>query len=402
MMKWRTSALAVAASLFIFVLPAPHTVSVRTALLALLGAATLLSARRDEWRTLPLKWSFCAWAILALVSLTYAVRPAYSLGEIKAEIVYSFLVYAAFYLLAARGVIWRSVLWSMFVSLAVLSLTNIFLWKTTGDVDHPRYFYNGVGAFTTYLVTVFPFIILLLVTTSEHTVKKWFFSVLPLVFLVPVSLTTNRAFWVALAVGGAVLSALLLVSSKKRSQKIGVVTALAILLSASAVLFYGALERRIPAQSDAERVLDTTIEIDPRPALWRFVVNKIAAHPERGVGFGLMSFRYAYPQWKERNPLLVHAHNAFLNAGAQMGVPGILVMLWLFSAVLREYWRLYQGDERVLQWIAACGMAMVVAVVTKNMTDDFFRRDLALLFWALVGLSLGHGRYLANARRAPP
>lgn len=402
MNRWLTSALAVAASLFIFVLPAPHSVSVRTALLILLGATTLSSTRRDEWRTLPLQWSFCAWAVLALVSLTYAVRPTYSLGEIKVEIVYSFLVYAAFYLLAARGVVWRSVLWSMFVSLAVLSLTNIFLWKTTGDVDHPRYFYNGVGAYTTYLATVFPFVVLLLVTLPGTGVKKWLLSMAPLAFLVPAYITANRAFWAAVAASCVTLSVLLLMNARTRAQKLGVVLGLVVAVSASMVAFVGALERRAPAEPGAEAMIDNIVQTDPRPPIWHFVIERLAAHPERGVGFGLMSFRYAYPQWKERNSLLVHAHNAFLNAGAQMGVPGILVMLWLFAAVLREYWRLYQSDERVLQWIAACGMAMVVAVVTKNMTDDFFRRDLALLFWALVGLSLGHGRYLANARHALP
>lgn len=393
----------VIAAVFLFTLPIPHTTSFRIAGMLLMALAVIATFRREAFHALPLRAPFLAWAALALVSLTYAVNPRYSLSEVKAEILYSFLVYFSFYVLSARGLLWRAGLWSVFASLVTLSLTNIFLWKTAGDVDHPHYFYNGVGAYTTYLVTVFPFIILTLVTAPVDAVIKWLLSIAALVFLVPAYLTANRMFWVALVTGTVVLSALLLVSSKMRLQKIGVLATLAISLSLSAVLFYSSLERRLPTQADAAQVLDKTIDIDPRPVLWRFVIDEIASHPERGVGFGILSFDYAYPQWEKKSGgILFHAHNVFLDAGIQMGVPGILVVLWLFTAVLHEYWRLYQSDERVVQWIAACGIAMVVAVITKNMTDEFFRRDLALLFWALVGLSLGHGRYLIDARRAPP
>jgi len=38
-------------------------------------------------------------------------------------------------------------------------------------------------------------------------------------------------------------------------------------------------------------------------------------------------------------------------------------------------------------------MAMMAGVVVKNMTDIFFYRDNSLLFWSLVGLTLGYAKY---------
>jgi O-antigen ligase len=81
-----------------------------------------------------------------------------------------------------------------------------------------------------------------------------------------------------------------------------------------------------------------------------------------------------------------------------MGIPGIIVMVFIFAAVIHQYWRLYQSNHRVAQWLAACGIAMVFGVLTRNMTDDFFHRDLALLFWSLVGASLGYGSRLVGKK----
>jgi O-antigen ligase len=79
-----------------------------------------------------------------------------------------------------------------------------------------------------------------------------------------------------------------------------------------------------------------------------------------------------------------------------MGIPGILVLMLLFFSILREYWRFYKSVDVRLQWLGACGLAMVIGVLMKNMTDHFFSRDLSLLFWSLVGMTLGYGKRLQD------
>lgn len=90
--------------------------------------------------------------------------------------------------------------------------------------------------------------------------------------------------------------------------------------------------------------------------------------------------------------MLWHAHNVVLNYGLSMGVPGMLALLLLIAALLREYARFWQAEDPGLRMIGACGMVLVLGVFSRNMANDMFVRDAALLFWALNGMLLGLGR----------
>lgn len=388
-------AAGIVAAAFLFVLPVPHTVTIRLVMLVILIVFCGLLLWRAGAPALPLKLPFAAWATVALLSLLYSVDPEYSFGEIKNEIVYAFATYAVFYYLSWHLRWWTPWLWAVAASLFALSFTNVALWFTTGNTVGARYFYNGVGAYTTYLVTVFPFIVLLFFRIPARGITRVMLRTVPFVFLIPAYFSGNRWVWVVLAVTGLVLFPLFAFKARNKAQRVGAAAALSLLIGLSTVLFFYSLERRLAAQAQAS-VVDGTIAADPRPRLWRFVAEEIAEQPWTGAGFGRGSFDRVFPQWKKENSVLFHAHNMFLDAGIQMGVPGMLVMLLLFGAVIREYWRLYKNDQQLIHWIGACGIAMVVGVVLKNMTDEFFRRDLALLFWALVGMSLGYTRSLAR------
>lgn len=385
--------LLVIGAVFLLVLPIPHTATLRLACLFVAVMLSIVLVRRQGMPTLPLKAPFAAWALVAGLSLMYAVKPEYSLGEINTELLYSFLAFFVFFTQTRGSREWNVWLGAIVMSLLVLSTTNVWLWYTTADAMSPRYFYNGVGAYTTYVITVLPFVIFFFFKMPVRGLGRLLLRSSPLLLLVPAYLTMNRTVWIVVAVLALTLVPLLVVGSKSRTSKLVATGALATFFAASLFFFYSSLERR-SAQGEPEAVIDATLAIDPRPALWSFVVAEIASHPLRGVGFGQHSFAYAYPQWPQKNGVLSHTHNVFLDAGIQMGVPGVAAMIFIFAAILFEYWRLYRSDHRLAQWLGACGIAMVVAVVTRNLTDDFFRRDLALLFWSMVGASLGYGHRL--------
>lgn len=368
---------------FLLVLPVPHTITIRLACLFLMAIASIILVRRDGALALPLKSVFVLWITMAVISLYSAVDVRYSVNEIKSEILYSFIAYFAFYALTRTAREWNGFLTAATVVLFVLSITNIWLWYTTGDAASPRFFYNGVGAYTSLLVTVFPFAFLRLVTVPARGWPYALLLVVPILLLFPAYLTANRTVWLVFAAMAITLALLLAASAKTRTFKRRAISALALVFVVSLVLFYMSLARRADMTGD------------PRILLWEFTVNQIALNPWSGFGFGQDSFQIAFPQWIERGAL--HAHNVFLDAGIQMGLPGMAVMMLVFVAVLLQYWRLYRNGVQQVRWIGACGIAMVVAVVTRNMTDEFFRRDLALLFWSIVGASLGYGRRLLVA-----
>jgi O-antigen ligase len=387
-----------ATGLFLLALPAPHTTTIRLSALAVAVIVTAVLVAKRGVSAPPLMGPFVAWTAVALISLLYAVDPLYSVGEIKAEIVYGFLAYFVFYTQADTPRHWTTWLWVLFASLLLLSLANIAHWFTTGEVLSPWYFYNGVGAYTTYWITIFPLVLLLFFRIPARGIKRVMLRAAPFLFIVPAVLTRNRAIWFAFAASCAVLFALIIHKVQPSRRMNRVLLSMAI-VGIAIVLFYGMLQYRLAGQwnsINAEAVIEQTLGRDPRPEMWQFLVGDIAAHPWRGAGFGLLSFDYVYPQLAAKNPTLFHAHNVFLDAAVQMGIPGVLAMIYLFGAILREYWRLYRSNGPLVQWIGAAGIAIVIGVLLRNMTDDFFRRDLALLFWAVVGMTLGYGKHIAG------
>jgi O-antigen ligase len=77
-----------------------------------------------------------------------------------------------------------------------------------------------------------------------------------------------------------------------------------------------------------------------------------------------------------------------------MGLPGILALLILFASLLRAFWKLTVSGPSLQRAIGIAGFVMVAGVVARNLTNDFFMRDMSLLFWSLTGLMLGLGNRL--------
>ena len=122
-------------------------------------------------------------------------------------------------------------------------------------------------------------------------------------------------------------------------------------------------------------------------------------HPLTGSGFGRNAMQKATPDLLTPDvPLFWHAHNVFLNYGISMGLPGVLALLLVFGCLLRAFWKLARHGNDVQRVIGAAGVAMVAGVIARNLTNDFFMRDMSLLFWSLSGLLLGLGNRVGHNR----
>ncbi len=397
----RLSLLAVT-GIFLFFLPIPHTVALRLFTLAVAAILSLQLIRKHSMPSLPLKLPFALWIAAALASLVFAVNPGYSLGEIKSEILYGLLVYFVFFSQARNEMEWKWWISIMITSLIVMALTATVLWYEGNGVISPKYIYNGVGPFLTLLITLLPFIVLLLLNAGIKSFPVNLLWPILALLLALAYLTHNRMFWVAAVVSTGALLVLLSLKERDRRRKKQLFLSIVFLLILGAGLFYQALVNRIAQDQDASSstIASRTLKQDPRPMLWAFAIEQIRHHPWTGIGFGARSFEQAYPEWKQRDATLFHAHNIFLSAGIQMGIPGIFVLMFLFFSIIKEYWRFYRSADATLQWLGACGLAMVIGVLLKNMTDYFFSRDLALLFWALVGMTFGYGKRLQRGMQS--
>ena len=117
--------------------------------------------------------------------------------------------------------------------------------------------------------------------------------------------------------------------------------------------------------------------IGERPLLGRGYYN-----PEIGTIFAA---RFETP-WL-RN-YVHHPHNVVLNYALQMGVTGALVILFLFAALAWTFLRRLPLNG-LARLAGLCGLALVVGVFLRNMTDDFFSRHTVQFFGAAAGMLLG-------------
>jgi O-antigen ligase len=378
---------------YLLVLPIAHTIAVRHIAFYSLLLLTLWAVWRYRLRlSFPVAWAWAVYAAIALCSVLYAIDPAYSLSEVKREVVYGFLalVLAATWIRSAEAlsrmiaVIIAGNL--LMVGYAVFSIVVSGLGQSYLQEGS----FSGVGMFSTYLITVFPFVAAyaLQLKDTHKTIYYLLLAVLALNGIV-LYFSGNRAGLVSLLVELVVAAYLLRDSIFPRAQRRFLITiiVLAVVLTG---LFVKQMNERVVLRQ-AELGVTAADEPDQRWKIWRVAVENIRAHPLVGAGFGREAFRLRNPEFSKEGTNYWHAHNVFLNKGVQMGIPGMLAFLVLMLAALRAVWIACARRETPspLHAYATACMVMMVGLLTKNMTDDFFVRDGALLFWVLTGAVLG-------------
>lgn len=395
------------AAILLFSLPFTHTVAVRLLSLAIAAAMTFLTWRSRPTPPVPFKGPLLLWAGMALLSLTWAIDPGYSLGEIKNEIGYTMLAFLTFYSLTQGEREWKFLNRVLILSFLAISISGVLGYWLAHDKWVMGGLHGGVGDYSTYLITILPFLLLAAVKAPITKFSSNLVWLLLPILLMGGYLSLNRAFWPALIVVSTVFG--LLYFFRTNSPRINKrAMGIAILLGILAVTQFIAVvkHKAAPTGTDAE-ILAKAMQEDPRIPLWEFAIENIRERPLTGAGFGRGVMRKTFTS-HFNNGQLWHAHNMFLNYTVQMGAGGLLVVTVLFCAIGREFWMLYRAKDPDVSLIGITGLALLSGIIIKNMTDDFFVRHHALLFWALVGMLLGYGRRrllaksLTNCSQKPP
>jgi len=370
-----------AAAFFLSAVLFSHTVALRLVLLGLCGAliATAVVKDRASIRILPPIWvAFTLWAAWAWLSLTWSM-----------EIGYAALAFWVCYVAAqARNA--ARVIVPIFAAAAVLVCAVALYHFSQGDEPYRWGWHGGPGNLSSALLTLLPCAILAAWYghRAGQVVVSWSSLALALLLLVAAYTTLNRTIWFGFAAQLLVIGALLAwregTSIAPRAKVIGAMVAVCVIAGAAF------MSSRIQAEREPNGAA-TALSQDSRFKLWPEVFEYTKARPLTGYGFGRGMLRQSL-QNEFNQTLLWHAHNLFLDTVVQVGIPGLLLLVLLLGATLREGWRMAHSPGDLA---AACGLAVigiVAGMVIRNMTDTLWVRQNALLYWGVLGVLLAWGR----------
>jgi O-antigen ligase len=384
----------------LFVLPFPGTVALRLTCLAAAFLIAVTSWRRLAPPPLPCKWAIALWAGVVIASLHFAVDPAYSLGEVRSEVGYALMAFVAFFAWTRDEQRLRLSCLAVLAGFVVIS-SSALLGAYLRNGEWPTDVYYGeVGAVSNYLVTVGPVLALTVGLLGRGRSSTWW-AVGGGLFLTITLLCAQRAVWPAIGLQAALVCVWLWRVQAAPIGPLRVALTGVILLA----LVGGGIYVSDRYRTGGNPASPLAMGKDLRPRVWKKVGEKILAHPLTGAGFGRGVMGKAYPAllppgdnvfWHPHNGAMPenhvfwHPHNLVLNYGISAGVPGMVAVLALFAALAWRFWRVALSGERLARLSGLAGVAMVAGVFARNMANDFFVRDGALLFWALAGMLFGY------------
>lgn len=383
-----------APGIFLLVLPITHSVALRLLMLLItLLMATAAYTKGDRSRP-PCLILWLLWLGAALFSLITAVDLNYSIGEIKTEIGYGVIALFSFYVLT-RG-------WRDYVVLSLVMLAGFWLLGSAAaymslseNVWVSESFYGGVGDFSSYQITLLPILFLLAYQLHKYNpvLARVLGALTSILFVLLAYKTQNLMVWVTLALQ---LLSLLFLDLRGR-VKLKLILGLAFFgLALSLLIAVGAQKSRI--SSLTPQGIASLFTQDARIQHWQKVTAVISQQPFRGDGFGRDALGKAHPEMRGDGGLW-HSHNIFLDAAVQTGLQGALVLALLFGCLVRRFYRFRLAPDPDLHAIGVVGLVLLVGVLSKNMTDNFFHRHLSLMFWSEIGMLFGLARGLLLTRQ---
>ena len=390
-------AYAVAAGVFLLVAPVTSSSGWRAAMLLVAALALAVSAARHERVLAGLCWPrafvgwYAAWAALAAVSCLWSVSSEYSLSEWRREILYGALAFGVFYAGTADPVRWRRGCMILIAGAALLAVAEL-VRVAVGLRWLPRELHGGPGRFTTHLVIVAPLLTCLLHELPLGLGRRPALAVVALgVFFLAAFASGNRIVWIAFFAAFVVIAALARAPRAQAPWRVALITGFgALILALFALSIVQKAEDVYPDAANAGE----SLAMDLRPKLWGLAVDAVADRPLLGHGFGheILADRFRAGIGTRGYEFASHGHNMFLNAAVSLGAVGLAILVAMLAALALAYRRLLAQPST--RFLGALGLAILAAFVAKNLTDDFFVRHNALVFWAVNGMLLGLGQRL--------
>lgn len=395
--------LCVAFGVLLAILPLAHVTALRNSLVGIVAAAALIQFRLAPWKAVPGFAQWLVWLSFAAISIAWSALPDVSFQSFRSDQFYPFMIFMVSFVIVealggrlafAFGATAGTLLCVVTMSAAVILGTDPdapvqpgvlgwLAWKAGAAPDSNTYI--AFIAVPLYRVVV----------RSRAGWPRWIAACCVAVFAALGFLSESRTLIATLFVSLiGFLMAFGILRGTLRWKSVLTIALAGLLISAASIEVISRARLAEPRPVDRSVALEM-IEGDSRPAIWAAYSEFVRAQPWLGTGLGRSVPPRAYHIDEDSKLLKIdpqagaHGHNLILDLLLEVGIVGLALWLWLHYEIVRLAWqRARRGGDREKAW-AAAAVALVLALLVKNSTNDLDVYGNAILFWTLMGAIMG-------------
>lgn len=151
---------------------------------------------------------------------------------------------------------------------------------------------------------------------------------------------------------------------------------------------------------ETQNVYGNTIQ--SRLDLWTAAVKLIEHRPLFGAGLsGFQQMSAPYYTHFHTLADFIDPHNIVLNFWVETGLLGVIAFAWIMVVGFRISWRGWREGTAAWRPYHLGVLLALVAVVVHGLVDvPYFKNDLSLLFWTLIGITWAGRRWAPSSESA--
>lgn len=146
------------------------------------------------------------------------------------------------------------------------------------------------------------------------------------------------------------------------------------------------------------------VSTDVRTVLWQGTWNLLKDRPWQGAG--LAGFPSLYDQYRliKHTELPLYPHNVIFNFWVELGLPGLIVFIWLaakfFRMGIKGIKDRFNFSPLLNLNLSLVLMGTMTAVLVYGLVDvPYFKNDLSVFFWFLIGLMVVNNRLSPSSQK---
>ncbi len=322
---------------------------------------------------------FLGWVLL---TLPFALDPTYSFVEWRKALP-RFSIFFFVLLVVRNQSQVKAILHAFVLGLGILCFVEVIDFFAIGGEAFSMNiragsFFGAHQWLSNYLVIGGPFLWLSWVS-QEYVWEKIMNSLVGCVYPLAVFLVHTRSVWLVLLVQISVFILYRITGKFFLSAGVILLSVLTILIS----LNLSGEFQNVPFSND----FSSPYTLNLRFNTWNVVFQDVQDSSMVGAGFGKHTFQILHPN--RPNDIHKHIHNMFLGIAFQLGIPGLLLFLFLFWKILSvsgSWLGDSVGHDSFHSQLALAIGLMTIGVMVRNSFDDMFHGAIVYLFLLLVAL----------------